>query len=189
MHRGRVADGVGVALGGAVLIAAGVLARGGARRGEVGIFRRANTLPDEAFPAVWIPMQYGTFGTIPALAVLGLVRRRPRLAAAIAAGGTAAWTLAKAVKPLVRRPRPATILEGARQRRSERDDLGFPSGHAAVSAALTLVAWPHIGAGWRIASAALAGFVPFARLYVGAHLPLDVLGGSALGAAVASSVD
>ena len=134
-------------------------------------------------------MQYGTFGTIPALAVLGLVRRRPRLAAAIAAGGTAAWTLAKAVKPLVRRPRPATILEGVRQRGSEKNDLGFPSGHAAVSAALTVVAWPHSGAGWRMASAALAGVVPFARLYVGAHLPLDVLGGSALGAAVASGVD
>jgi undecaprenyl-diphosphatase len=35
----------------------------------------------------------------------------------------------------------------------------------------------------------LSGFVPFARMYVGAHLPLDVIGGSALGISVASLVN
>jgi undecaprenyl-diphosphatase len=35
---------------------------------------------------------------------------------------------------------------------------------------------------------ALSGFVPFARMYVGAHLPLDVVGGSALGLAIGSVI-
>ncbi len=74
-------------------------------------------------------------------------------------------------------------------RGKEEGDLGFPSGHAAVSAALTVVAWPHVSDGWRVALAALSGFVPFARMYVGAHLPLDVVGGSALGLAIGSAVD
>lgn len=38
-------------------------------------------------------MQYGTFATVPATAALAVARRRPRLALAIAGGGTAAWLL------------------------------------------------------------------------------------------------
>src|SRR5213078_390555 len=97
--------------------------------------------------------------------------------------------LAKAAKPVVGRGRPASILTGVRQRGKEEGDLGFPSGHAAVSAALTLAAWPHVDVGWQLACTTLAGFVPFARMYVGAHLPLDALGGSALGIAVACLVN
>ena len=37
--------------------------------------------------------------------------------------------------------------------------------------------------------AALSVFVPFARWYVGAHLPLDTAGGSALGTAIGSAVN
>ena len=103
--------------------------------------------------------------------------------------GTGAWVLAKAVKPVVGRGRPAAILGAIHQRGKEEGDLGFPSGHAAVSAALTLVAWRDIGPDRRLVSAMLSGFVPFARMYVGAHLPLDVIGGSALGVCVASLVD
>jgi undecaprenyl-diphosphatase len=77
----------------------------------------------------------------------------------------------------------------ANLRGKEEGNLGFPSGHAAVSAALTTLAWPNSSTEWRLLSAALSGFVPLARLYVGAHLPLDVIGGSALGLAVACGVN
>ena len=115
-----------------------------------------------------------------------MVRRRFRLAAAVAVGGTSAWILAKKVKPLVGRGRLGALLGGVHQRGNEQDDLGFPSGHAAVSAALTLVTWPYSSLGWRVSGVALSGFVPFARMYIGAHLPLEVLGGAGLGLAVAS---
>jgi membrane-associated phospholipid phosphatase len=177
-------DVLGLALGGAVLIGTSQLARRGVSESEVRIFRRANGLPDEAFPGIWLPMQFGTFGTVPVLAGFALVRRRVKLATAIVAGGTAAWVFAKVVKPAVGRRRPAGILADVQIRGKEEGDLGFPSGHAAVSAALTLVIWRSSASGWRMAGAALSGFVPFARMYVGAHLPLDVLGGSALGLAV-----
>ncbi len=71
----------------------------------------------------------------------------------------------------------------------EEGDRGFPSGHAAVSATLTVIARPYVADGWGVSLAALSGFVPFARLYVGAHLPLDVVGGSALGLAIGSAVN
>jgi undecaprenyl-diphosphatase len=133
-------------------------------------------------------MQYGTFGAVPTLAAIALVRRRPILALAIGAGGTGAWVLAKAVKPRVERGRPASLLADVSLRGAEQADLGFPSGHAAVSAALTVVAWPHLSGTWRSALVALSVFVPFARMYVGAHLPLDVIGGSGLGLAIGSVV-
>jgi undecaprenyl-diphosphatase len=148
-----------------------------------------NGLPDGAYPAVWLPMQYGTFGTVPATSAIALARRRPRLALAIAFGGTAAWVLAKALKPIVDRGRPGTVLEAVSIRGEEEGDRGFPSGHAAVSAALTVVAWPYLSDGGRLSLATLSGFVPFARMYVGAHLPLDVVGGSALGLAIGCAVN
>jgi membrane-associated phospholipid phosphatase len=40
-----------------------------------------------------------------------------------------------------------------------------------------------------VLAAGLAGFVSFARIHVGAHLPLDVIGGACMGVAVASAVN
>jgi membrane-associated phospholipid phosphatase len=178
-----------VVFGVGTMLGAAALARRPITHTEVRIFRMANGLADEAYPAIWVPMQYGTFGTVPAAAVLALARRRPRLALALGVGGTAAWLLAKGEKRIVGRGRPVSLLENVAIRGAEKGDRGFPSGHAAVSAALTVVAWPYAPNRWRATLAALAGFVPFARMYVGAHLPLDVVGGSALGLAIGSAIN
>src|SRR5439155_21381119 len=138
------------------------LARHALTRAEVRVFRAVNDLPSRAHPAIWVPMQYGTFGTVPAAAVLALARRRPRLSLAIAGAGTAAWLLAKAVKPIVGRGRPAIVLEAVEVRGAEEGDRGFPSGHAAVSTTLTVVMWPYVSFEARVGLAALCGFVPFA---------------------------
>jgi membrane-associated phospholipid phosphatase len=179
----------GAAAGVATLLGTAAMARRPITPAEIRVFRVANGLPGEAFPVIWVPMQYGTLGTVPATAVLALIRRRPRLALAIGAGGTAAWIVAKVAKPIVDRGRPANVLETVAVRGAEKGDRGFPSGHAAVSAALTTVSWPYASNRWRLALVALAGFVPFARMYVGAHLPLDVVGGSALGLAIGNAVN
>jgi undecaprenyl-diphosphatase len=42
---------------------------------------------------------------------------------------------------------------------------------------------------WTITALVLGTIVLFGRLYVGAHLPLDVLGGAALGAVAGSAVN
>jgi len=178
----------GLAVGIGALLGSAALARRPISDAETRLFRMANGLPAEAYRAIWVPMQYGTFGTVPATAAVALVRRRPRLALAIGLGGTAAWVLAKALKPLVGRGRPASVLERVELRGAEEGDRGFPSGHAAVSAALTIVARPYLPEGGLGTLAALSGVVSFARMYVGAHLPLDVVGGSALGLAVGSAV-
>jgi membrane-associated phospholipid phosphatase len=152
------------------------------------MFTAVNALPDGAYGSVWLPMQYGSLWVVPTLAGLALTRKRPGLAVAMGVSGAAAWVAAKVVKPAVGRGRPAGLVGAARLRGKEEGDLGFPSGHAAVSATLTVAAWPRLSTRERRLAAALCGFVPLARLYVGAHLPLDVVGGSALGLTIGSAV-
>jgi undecaprenyl-diphosphatase len=151
-------------------------------------FRAANGASLD-YRAVWVPMQYGTFATVPVLAGLAFVRRRPRIGAGLLLAGTSAYALAKVAKRYVGRGRPATELDDVIIRGKEEGDLGFPSGHAAVSAALTTAAAPFLPAPISTAAAGLATFVSFARVHVGAHLPLDVAGGACLGVALGSAVN
>ena len=157
---------------------------------EVGTFRAVNELPDELNSLVWPFMQYGTFITIPVLAVVALVFRRFRLALTILLAGAWVYLLALLTKQLVERGRPGALLAGVEERESFAEgSLGFPSGHAAVAAALTVVVAAHLSTRWLIVALALGSLVILGRLYVGAHLPLDVVGGAALGAVAGSAVD
>jgi undecaprenyl-diphosphatase len=62
-------------------------------------------------------------------------------------------------------------------------DAGFPSDHAVMAGAATIGLWlVHRRLGEIAAVAAL--LMGFARVYVGAHYPQDILGGYALGALV-----
>jgi glycosyltransferase 2 family protein len=62
------------------------------------------------------------------------------------------------------------------------------SGHSAVAVALATVASPFLGRRARRVAWTLAGLVCVARIYVGSHLPLDVVGGAALGWAAGALV-
>jgi undecaprenyl-diphosphatase len=78
------------------------------------------------------------------------------------------------------------VLVGINERETfDVGSLGFPSGHAAVAAALTFVVWRHLGPRWGAAALGVALIVMLGRMYVGAHLPLDLVGGAALGAVTA----
>jgi undecaprenyl-diphosphatase len=86
------------------------------------------------------------------------------------------------------RGRPDEYLTDVVHRGAPAHGLGFVSGHAAVVTALLVVAWPWLTRPARIVCAVLAVFVCMARVYVSAHLPLDVVGGAALGLAVGAAV-
>lgn len=189
-RRRRFRDVVLLATGASGFVLTAVLAiRDGIGDRERTLFEAANGLSHLNDRAVWVPMQYGTFGTVFGVSGVALIRRRRRLAAGLLLGGTTAYVLAKVTKRSVGRGRPANELDTVTIRGKEAGDLGFPSGHAAVSAALTTAAVPFVPGPVRALAAGLAAFVSFARVHVGAHLPLDVAGGVCLGVAASSVVN
>lgn len=144
-------------------------------------FRVVNSLPDRLYAPAWTVMQMGALGAAPATAGIALLAGNRPLARRLVTVGTMAWTLAKVVKVVVRRGRPAALLGGVRGRGPESSGLGYLSGHAAVSTALAAAAYPQLGPRGRRLAVASASVVGVSRIYVGAHLPLDVAGGVALG--------
>jgi undecaprenyl-diphosphatase len=153
-------------------------------------FRMVNSLPDRLYAPAWTVMQLGALAAAPATAGVALLAGNRVLARRLMTGGTMAWALAKVVKAVVRRGRPAALLGGVRSRGPESSGLGYLSGHAAVSTALAVAAYPYLGPRGRRLAVASASVVGVSRIYVGAHLPLDVAGGVALGLLVdgASSI-
>jgi glycosyltransferase 2 family protein len=153
---------------------------------EEPVFRAVNGSSDALKAPVRAVMQAGTFVTVPLSAAAALVARRPRLAASLAAGGTAAWLLAKSAKPLGGRARPMGLFRNVRTRERIAGDLGWPSGHAAVATTLALIAGPQVPGRFRPVIASAVGVTAFGRMYVGAHLPLDLAGGAGLGMMIAA---
>ena len=126
-------------------------------------------------------MQAGTLAAVFVAAGLALAARRWRLARDLVASGTLAWLAAKVVKNFVRRGRPSALLHGVVAHGTAAAGPGFPSGHTAVAAALATAAGPYLGRRGRRISWCGVWIVAIARIYVGAHFPLDTVGGAALG--------
>lgn len=148
---------------------------------EEDIFEWVNDLPDFLWPLVWGPMQIGSLaGSIVVVAVTFVISRQRRLTlAALTASQTAFWS-AKVVKHLVSRGRPATLLANVKLR-EKASGVGYVSGHTAVAFALAAVIAPSVPRAWRPVVFGVASLVGVARLYSGAHLPLDSIGGAGLG--------
>lgn len=173
----------------ALAVTVAMLNRKRVGRREARIFHLVNTLPDCLFPPVWAIMQLGTLAAVPTAAGVARAAGRRRLATRLLVGGAITWALSKAVKRAVRRPRPAALLRDTRVRGREPTGLGYLSGHAGVALVLAMTAWPQLPRSARIASIMLVPTVGTARVYVGAHLPLDVAGGFALGVTVDALVE
>jgi len=162
---------------------------------DASLFRWINDL---ARRTSWL---HGPFELIagPGIAVFALLlavayldgRRRndPRaVAAAVWAGGAAlvALAVAQVIGGIVGRPRPYDVLGNVQVLVAHTTDVSFPSDHATTAGAVAgglLLANRRIG----LVAAVAALVMAFARVYVGAHYPGDVLAGLALGAVVAAA--
>jgi len=152
------------------------------------MFRAVNGLSDALQVPAWAIMQLGTIGAVPVAAGAAWLADDRELAGLLLASGTGTWALSKLVKQMVHRPRPAALLAGTRCRGREPAGLGYLSGHAGVAVALGVAALPHLGPAGRALAVTVVPVVGLTRVYAGAHLPLDIVGGAALGLAVEAFV-
>jgi undecaprenyl-diphosphatase len=157
---------------------------------EVAVFRWFNDPPRivGAVTALINPLlrPVGLTVVILVVVVLLFVSRRDVFWALIthaAAAGILAYLMANALKGVVDRDRPPVSLSDVLVHGYPTDPRGsgYPSSHTAVAFAVVLGAWPWLNLPWRIGGIATATAIALNRMYVGAHFPLDVVGGIAVG--------
>jgi len=148
---------------------------------EERVFHLFNDRPDAIHAPVWAVMQSGSFAAVFVVAGDLLRRGQRRRAVAAAIAGTIAWGGVKKLKPMIGRGRPEHHLDEVKVRGEAQTGLGYPSGHTAVAFTLAIIATGESSRAGRAAAMTAAGVTGAARMYVGAHLPLDVVGGLAIG--------
>lgn len=128
------------------------------------------------------------YGVAPAALGIWLYKGRKHalrvLVVAAIAVGAADMLAYRVLKPWAARPRPEYAGIGAIMRCPAGGRLSFPSNHAmnaAAAASVLSVAYPAAS----IAYWSGAGLIAYSRVYCGAHYPLDVLAGMALGGLLA----
>ena len=173
---------LGLFVAGAVgLVASGLIARSGTvTTPERLVFRAINGLPGGLYPIMWPLEQAGNLAAGPVVAVVAALCHRRRLA--VAAILVTLIDVEAYVKHFVPRERPGATIPGA----ILRGDVpvhgqSFPSGHAILITSLAVLVTPHLRGRWRWLPWLVVAGVTVARLYVGAHNPLDLVAGISIG--------
>src|SRR4051795_6182667 len=188
----RERDAIAAMVGLAVLGLGMLAVRNGSVSGfEESVFRAINDLPGVLYPVLWPFQQLGAVLVGPLVAVIALILRRYRLAIAALLVTVAKLLLERAVKVVVSRQRPATSIGLDVHRRGDVSVTGeaFVSGHAWLVAALAMVIQPYLRGRWQIVPWVVVALVMITRVYVGAHNPLDVIAGGALGVAIGGLIN
>jgi undecaprenyl-diphosphatase len=148
---------------------------------ELDLVDAATRLPGPVGWPLRAVMNAGTTPWLPAFAVLSwLVGRRPMsVLTLLAAGHLAAWSTGP-LKDWPSRERPVGV-----RIRDHVDSFGFPSGHTACAFAIAGVLAAQMPKCWRPLAYGLAACAGLGRMHVGAHHLLDVVGGAAVGLAIA----
>ena len=178
-----------------VAVLAGVVASSGDVPGwEEAIFHAINDLPDWLKAPMWVFQLAGLLLVPIGIAVVAAVLRRFRLALALVLLVPLKLLVEKAVvKQLVERQRPGTsICELDTTCGNFRDvpleGLSFVSGHAIITWSVATLLWPYLPGRWRWVPVGVAVLNSVARVYLGAHNPLDVVGGGAIGVALGAAL-
>lgn len=167
----------------------GLVASGSLVVGEVAVTETLNALPRPVIDALGVVMQLGTRPAILLMAVVAAVVTPGdwrRVALTVVAAGALSWLASDLAKELVERPRPGGFAADVVVS-DHTTGFGWPSTHTAIAAGSLSAA--ALGSRRSLLPAILvAGVVGVARMAVGVHLPLDVIGGLALGVAIAAAV-
>jgi glycosyltransferase 2 family protein len=147
---------------------------------EANIFNAINDLPSWLYLPFYYITQFGSVYILGILLVVYLVKQHHHIVIRLLMTGSLAYLLAGLAKSLWGRARPHELLpdiltldyfQGA----------GFPSGHVALAAAVAFTMGHYLGKRYFWLIAAWVVGVSLSRMYLGVHLPLDIVGGIAIG--------
>ena len=156
---------------------------------ERAAFHAVNGLPEGLYQPM-LGFQYlGVLGIPLIVAVGALAFRRWRLATALVLVVPCKLALERVVKLLVQRERPGITVGDAILRGVHPGGLSFVSGHAIITFAVAGLLALVLPRRWAVVVFVLASLNAVARVYLGAHNPLDVVGGAAVGLAIAAALD
>jgi undecaprenyl-diphosphatase len=186
----------------AVAVVSGVIASSGEVPGwEQPVFHAVNDLPGWLEGPMWLFQLAGLLLVPLVLAVIAAAFKQWWLAIALVVFIPLKLLVEKGVvKQLVERERPGTTIcgyDGADPAAFDtscahfRGDvplvgLSFVSGHAIIAWGVAALLWTVLPGRWRWVPVGVATLNAIARVYLGAHNPLDVVGGGAIGGAIAA---
>jgi membrane-associated phospholipid phosphatase len=156
---------------------------------ERAAFHAVNGLPEGLYGPMLAFQYLGVLAMPLVVAVGALALRRWRLAVALVLVVPLKLATERLVKLLVQRERPGTTVPDAILRGVHPGGLSFVSGHAIITFAIAGLLGLVLPRRWAVVAFVLATLNGVARVYLGAHNPLDVVGGAAIGLAIAATLD
>jgi membrane-associated phospholipid phosphatase len=166
-----------------------IVANGRVGPAERAVFHAVNGLPDWLYRPMLFAQYLGVLAMPLVVAVGALAFRRWRLAAALVLVVPLKLAAERIPKQLVQRERPGTTVPDAILRGVHPGGLSFTSGHAIITFAIAGLLVLVLPRRWGVVAFVLATLNAVARVYLGAHNPLDVVGGAAIGLALAAVLD
>ena len=192
----------GFAIAITIALVAGLIASTGEVPGwEQSIFHAINDLPDWLEAPMWVFQLAGLLLVPLVIAVIAAAFKQWWLAIALVIFIPLKLFVEKGiVKQLVERERPGTTICGYDAADPDAFDtscghfrgdvplegLSFVSGHAIIAWGVAALLWTVLPGRWRWIPVGVATLNAIARVYLGAHNPLDVVGGGAIGIAIAA---
>lgn len=166
-----------------------VVADGRVGPAERAVFHAVNGLPGWLYGPMLVAQYLGVLAMPLVVALGALAFRRWRLAAALALVVPLKLVAERIPKELVQRERPGTTVPDAILHGVHSAGLSFTSGHAIITFAIAGLLVLVLPRRWGVVAFVLASLNAVARVYLGAHNPLDVVGGAAIGLALAAALD